>query len=51
MKAWIKEKKGVEGVIRAQPYEFIEAFGLPGYRAMSIKKEAQFIENSKFTED
>lgn len=23
MKAWIKEKRGIEGVIRAQPYEFI----------------------------
>ena len=38
MKAWLKEKRGILGVIRAQPYEFIEAFGLPGYRALSIKK-------------
>lgn len=38
MKAWIKEKRGIQGVIKAEPYEFIEAFGLPGYRALSIKK-------------
>jgi hypothetical protein len=51
MKAWLKEKQGIEGVIRAQPYEFIEAFGLPGYRAMSIKKEITFISHSKISEE
>jgi hypothetical protein len=38
MKAWIKEKGSLEAVIDSQPFEFIEAFGLPGYRALSIKK-------------
>lgn len=38
MKAWLKEKGGIEGVKNAKPYEFIDAFGLPGYRALSIKK-------------
>jgi hypothetical protein len=51
MKAWLKEKRGILGVIRAQPYEFIEAFGLPGYRALSIKKELNFLKVSKVPEE
>jgi hypothetical protein len=51
MKAWLKEKRSIEGVVRAQPYEFIEAFGLPGYRALSIKKEMNFLRVSKISEE
>jgi hypothetical protein len=38
MKAWIKEKGSLEAVLAAQPFEFIEAFGPPGYRALVLKK-------------
>ena len=51
MKAWLKEKRGIEGVLKAEPYEFIEAFGLPGYRAISIKKELNFLRVSKAAEE
>lgn len=51
MKAWLKEKKGIDGVRKAEPYEFIEAFGLPGYRALSIKKEVNFLRVSKMSEE
>jgi len=49
MKAWIKEKGGIEAVERAEPYEFIEAFGLPGYRALSIKKEVDHLHHSNIS--
>lgn len=51
MKAWLKEKRGIEGVVKAEPYEFIEAFGLPGYRAISIKKELNHLRMSKVPEE
>jgi hypothetical protein len=38
MKAWIKEKKSVKAVQDAEPYEFIDAFGMSGYKAISIQK-------------
>lgn len=43
MKAWLKEKKTIQAMIHAEPYEFINAFGFPGYRAISIKKEMEHI--------
>lgn len=51
MKAWIKEKKGIQGVLNAEPYEFIEAFGFPGYRAISIQKEINHIATSNLKEE
>ena len=42
MKAWMKEN--------AKPYEFIEAFGSTGYKAVSIKKEVDYLRKSKFAE-
>lgn len=50
MKAWMKEKGGIKGVENAQPYEFIEAFGSTGYKAVSIKKEVDYLRKSKFAE-
>ena len=50
MKAWLKEKKSIEAVLKAKPYEFIDAFGLPGYRALSIKKEIISLQLSKLPE-
>ncbi len=38
LKAWIKEKGGLGGVFRAQPGEFLHAFGLPGYSVKNIRK-------------
>lgn len=43
MKAWIKEKGSIKAVFEAEPYEFIDAFGFPGYRAISIQKEIQYL--------
>ena len=43
MKAWLKEKKTVSALVSAEPYEFIEAFGFPGYRAIAIQKEINHI--------
>lgn len=45
MKAWIKEKGGIEEVKRAEPFEFIDAFGLPAYKVSNFKKELDFIVN------
>jgi hypothetical protein len=49
LKAWIKEKGGIGGVLHAQPYEFLYAFGLPGYSVKNIQKELEFLkrENSE----
>ena len=49
MKAWIKEKGSIEAVEKAEPYEFIEAFGFSGYRALSIKKEVEHLHHSKIS--
>jgi hypothetical protein len=46
MKAWLKEKRSISGIINAEPYEFIEAFGFPGYRAIAIQKEINKIATS-----
>lgn len=43
MKAWIKEKGSIKAVLEAEPYEFIDAFGFPGYRAISIHKEIDYL--------
>ena len=43
MKAWIKEKGGLEGVKRAEPFEFMDAFGLPAYKVSNFKKDLDFI--------
>ena len=50
MKAWLKEKKGMEGVMNAKPFEFINCFGLPGYKATAIMKEVNFLTNSTIAE-
>lgn len=39
MKAWLKEKKTISALMESPPYEFIEAFGFPGYRALAVQKE------------
>lgn len=46
MKAWIKEKKSIRAVLEAGPFEFLEAFGMPGYRTLSLKKEMKFLVTS-----
>lgn len=46
----MKEKGGIKGVENAKPYEFIEAFGSTGYKAVSIKKEVDYLRKSKFAE-
>eukprot|EP00919_Chromeraceae_sp_WS-2016_P070359 GHVR01166812.1.p2 GENE.GHVR01166812.1~~GHVR01166812.1.p2 ORF type:complete len:103 (-),score=3.89 GHVR01166812.1:1383-1691(-) len=38
MKIWLKEKRGFQGVENSRPFEFIEAFGMPGYRVFSFNK-------------
>lgn len=49
MKAWIKEKGSIKAVEEAEPYEFIEAFGVAGYRALSIKKEVEHVHKSRLS--
>ena len=49
LKAWIKEKGSLDNVIRAEPFEFIHAFGLPAYKVSNFKKELDFIENERIT--
>lgn len=51
MKAWLKEKGSIRGILNAEPYEFIEAFGFPGYRAISIAKEIKHIAASRISEE
>lgn len=51
MKAWLKEKRSIEAVLNADPYEFIDAFGFPGYRAISIQKEISHIATSNMKEE
>ncbi len=51
MKAWIKEKGGIEEVKRAEPFEFIDAFGLPAYKVSNFKKELDFIVNEKINNE
>ena len=36
--------------MNAEPFEFINCFGLPGYRALAIVKEVSFLRNSKISE-
>ena len=43
MKAWIKEKGGLGGLMQAEPGEFLYAFGLPGYSVKNIRKELEFL--------
>ena len=38
LKAWIKEKGSLSEVIRANPFEFLHAFGLPAYKVSNFKK-------------
>jgi len=47
MKAWLKEKRSITGVINAEPYEFIEAFGFPGYKTIALQKDVGHIAKSK----
>ena len=39
LKAWIKEKNGLNGVIRAEPFDFLDHFGLPAYKVANFKKD------------
>lgn len=51
LKAWIKEKGSLENVMKAEPFEFIHAFGLPAYKVSNFKKEIEFINNERITSE
>ena len=50
LKAWLKEKGSIKEVLNAEPFEFMNYFGLLGYRALSIVKEVHFLNVSKISE-
>ena len=47
MKAWLKECDGWDNMIGAEPFAFLNAFGMPSYRVFNFKKELEFLEKER----
>lgn len=45
LKIWLKEKSTMGEVNQADPFEFLDAFGLPSYSGYNFKKEHNYLKN------
>lgn len=51
MKAWFKEKGGVHSAHNAEPFEFLRAFGMPGYRVIQYKRDFEFFRDERVSKE